>query len=142
MHLKNPRSSVRSPLHRPGAVRARLLVATTLMLLALPASALASSWSWGYNYLGPSTSNGNCLWYASHAVCGPSASDWNDIGVSKTSGGTVHVGFENANAIRGHYESGSAVDYVYVSETGFTGSIRPEGTYRSGATSYLSLAAN
>lgn len=142
MSLMNSKVERAIPTHRSQAVRLRRLAVVGLILLAFPADALASSWSWGYNFLGPSTSNGSCPWYSSHAVCGPSASDWSYIGVSKTSGGTVHVGFENSNAIRGHYESGSAVDYIYVSETGFTGSIRPEGTYWSGATSYLSLAAN
>lgn len=115
-------------------VRRFVAIAVAVSALAFPGSALA--WSWGFNYVGPSTSVGGCPWYTTGSVCS-SASWWSYNFYEQNSGGTTLGGFENYSAIRGHYESGYTTDYIYVSATGLSPPVFGTATYWSGNTAYL-----
>ena len=115
-------------------MKKRLALLMTIGALIAPASAVAADWSWGYNYLGPNTVHGWCMYYPG-AVCSPDGY-WRAVACGKTNGDRIHCGFEDWGTIRGMFVDGVnsvffTKDYVDMGDW-----VRVEATYWSGARSY------
>jgi hypothetical protein len=119
-------------------MKKRILVVAAIAALAIPASASATFWSWGYNYLGPSTDNGLCppTVPAVGRVCSGSA-NWFQNYMDKRNGGTVCLGFANNTTSSCLTWTGVV---VITDKPGYEGISNPSHsqlTYESGNRSYL-----
>lgn len=140
---------------KPGAARiprlGRLSFAALAVAgaeLALPA--IAGAYSYGWQGHLPYGHNTACDWYTNYGNCGPFRTDWNHIdGTIKsltTASSFAHVGFENANAVRGAYIGGGGwAQYpqsatVTVASTFGSGNLEPDSmTMMRGFLNSLSL---
>jgi hypothetical protein len=94
----------------------KLAAFASVVAMAFPTSAAAGEWFY-YNYVGPGENNGVCIWYTSLGAC----SGWNYWFCIKThvdSGGTVLIGYENTDRIRGVYRSAGGTAQVFPSDVG------------------------
>jgi hypothetical protein len=118
-----------------------VILAIATVLFAGPASAQACGWLWGFNYLGPGTSVGPCIWYVNQATCS-GWSNWGGLSANQSAGGTTLDGYENNLRIRGRYISGSGFLFIYPSDLGMSGSLIAHGTWWANGSAYIQLCAN
>jgi hypothetical protein len=117
----------------------KLAAVGAFIALAFPSSAAAGEWFY-YNYVGPGENNGVCIWYPSQSACG----GWNYWFCIKThvdSGGTVLIGYENNDRIRGVYRSAGGTAQVFPSDVGMGGYLMAQDTWWSGAHAYINTHA-
>jgi hypothetical protein len=75
-------------------------------ILAGLSASPALSWGW-YGWLTHSA-NGYCNWYSSSGECTGMGTNWSWTSDQNSGPDTMHMGFENGNAIRGWYLSAAA----------------------------------
>lgn len=123
-------------------MRRLIALFVTVAALAFTGTASAGFWSWGYNYLGNSSNNGQCSGVVAEpgAVC----SGWNywySNYLDKRGGGTICFGWGNNNQSACYAESGAVVAATRPSDLGMGGYIKSIAYYESGAASYLYTSA-
>lgn len=118
-----------------------LILLVAVVALAVPSSAFACGWQWGFNYLGPGTHAGPCVWYVNQATCS-GWNYWNVLSANQSAGGTTLDGYENNDRIRGRYISGNGFLFIYPADVGMGGYIIAHGTWWSGGSAYIQLCAN
>lgn len=125
-------------------MRYRVAVGTTVVALIIAPVSAAATWSWGFNYLGNSSSNGNCL---APAVAVPGAvcsgwNYWNSNYMDKRGGGYVYLGWQKDAYTSGFIGVSGVTQVATVPSTvGLGGYLKSAAEYVSGAASYLQTQA-
>jgi hypothetical protein len=103
----------------------------SLAAMAVVGAEIAAAYSYGWQGHLPTGHNTACDWYTNYGNCGPWRTDWNHInGTIKnlfTTSSFAHVGFENANAVRGAYIGGGGMAQYPQSATVTVASTFPSG---------------
>lgn len=123
-------------------MRTRIVVTAVLFALAMPAVAFATTWSWGFNYLTPSTNVGSCpstVPTSGGRICSPWAS-WTSNYMDKRSGQTVCFGWANNSLASCNVYTGSLTVATTPGQFGMGGSLKSQ-LNGYGSSSYLYTAA-
>lgn len=92
---------------------ATVICVVALTLAFAGRAAALTSWYWGsYSnmaWLGPGTSDSDCIWYWTQAACSGGNTWLSNEMIRASGGGTVLVGFENSTRIRGAWSNAGEV---------------------------------
>jgi hypothetical protein len=121
------------------AVRVALAAVFACVALSAPAAASAGYWSWGFNYLGNSTSSGDCLFWAQLGQVCSGWNYWYDNALDKRGGGIVTHGFLSSDKSAAVVRCCSGWWLIYPSTVGMGGYLKSYASYDSGEPSYLKV---